>query len=135
MSPAVALIASVSVLAVMEAVWLSTAKSFYAAMLSEVSSDGALRLRSMPASVLVYALLLAGAWVLVLRPLTAVHKPRMASAACHGAVFGATVYGVYNLTNMATLPGYRWQMVLIDTLWGAILFAVFATVFSVVVVK
>jgi len=45
------------------------------------------------------------------------------------------VYGVYNLTNMATLPGYRWQMVLIDTLWGAILFAVFATVFSVVVVK
>jgi uncharacterized membrane protein len=132
MRPAVALIASVSVLAVMEAIWLSTAKTFYAAMLSGVSSDGALRIRSMPATVLVYALLLAGAWVLVLRPLTT-HKPRLASAACHGAVFGATVYGVYNLTNMATLAGYRWQMVVIDTLWGAILFAVFAAVFSVVV--
>jgi uncharacterized membrane protein len=123
----IALFVSVLTLAVMEAVWLSSTQSFYSARLSSVSADGTLRLRSLPAAVLVYALLLAGVWVLVLRPASG----NALRAAGRGAVFGATVYGVYNLTNMATLPGYRWSMVAVDTMWGATLFGVVSYVFSV----
>jgi len=144
-----ALIASVSTLAAMEATWLLSAKPFYVSMLSAVSSDGALRIRSIPAAGLAYAAVLAGAWVLVLRPAAAAASAasaasasasagragragRTLNAAWKGAVFGATVYGVYNLTNMATLPGYRWLMVAVDTMWGTTLFAVFAAVFAAV---
>ena len=39
------------------------------------------------------------------------------------ALLGATVYGVYELTNHATLDGWPLWMVVVDTLWGAALFA------------
>ncbi len=42
----------------------------------------------------------------------------VACAADRGAAFGLAVYGVYNLTNKATLPGYSWKMVAVDTVWG-----------------
>ena len=36
---------------------------------------------------------------------------------------GIAIYGVYDLTNMATIERWTWKTVLIDTLWGGILFA------------
>ena len=39
------------------------------------------------------------------------------------ALLGATVYGVYELTNHATLDKWPIWMVVVDTLWGAALFA------------
>ena len=38
-------------------------------------------------------------------------------------LFGLTVYGVYETTTLALLKNWRIQTVLIDTLWGGILFA------------
>ena len=32
---------------------------------------------------------------------------------------GMTVYGIYDLTNLATLPFWSWQFALVDTAWGA----------------
>jgi uncharacterized membrane protein len=37
-------------------------------------------------------------------------------------------YGTYEATNMATLRGWSWQMVVVDTGWGMLLTAVAATV-------
>lgn len=36
---------------------------------------------------------------------------------------GVFVYGVYETTNMAIFKNWRWMTVLIDTLWGGVLFA------------
>jgi uncharacterized membrane protein len=47
-----------------------------------------------------------------------------------GAMFGLVVYGTYNLTNVATLPGYSWTMVAVDTLWGTIVFATLASIYK-----
>ena len=47
-------------------------------------------------------------------------------AALHGAVQGAMAYGAYEFTNLATLRGWHWHMVLTDILWGAALTAVSA---------
>jgi uncharacterized membrane protein len=31
---------------------------------------------------------------------------------------GLGIYGVYNLTNMATLDNYSWKVAMVDTAWG-----------------
>jgi uncharacterized membrane protein len=115
-------ITALVVYAVLEAAWLWTMRSFYDAMLGPVMR-GRLRLRSIPAVVMVYALLVVALVFFVLRP--ARHEP-LRNAMFRGALFGASVYGVYNLTNMATLEGYSWTMVGVDTLWGSALFAIVA---------
>tara|TARA_A100001011_G_C14314403_1_gene847202 strand:- start:2343 stop:2735 length:393 start_codon:yes stop_codon:yes gene_type:complete len=37
-------------------------------------------------------------------------------------LLGISIYGVYELTNYATLVDWTMQMVILDTLWGGILF-------------
>ena len=39
----------------------------------------------------------------------------------NGALLGLMAYGTYEATNMATLRGWSWQMVLTDVTWGAVL--------------
>lgn len=41
-----------------------------------------------------------------------------------GAMFGFFTYLTYDMTNLATLDGWPWQIVVIDVLWGTILGAV-----------
>ena len=37
-------------------------------------------------------------------------------------ILGASIYGIYELTNYATLNNWPLEMVLFDTIWGGILF-------------
>ncbi len=48
------------------------------------------------------------------------------AAFLNGALFGLFAYGTYEATNMATLRGWRWSMVLSDTAWGALVSGVAA---------
>lgn len=36
----------------------------------------------------------------------------------HGLLLGFLAYGTYEFTNMSTLRGWAWPMLIIDTLWG-----------------
>ena len=45
-----------------------------------------------------------------------------------GMAYGAAVYGVFDLTNLAIFKAYSWRTALIDTLWGAALFGLLAIV-------
>lgn len=38
-----------------------------------------------------------------------------------GVILGLVAYGTYEATNMATLKGWHWSMVIADTAWGALL--------------
>ena len=38
-------------------------------------------------------------------------------------ILGFVIYGIYDLTNMATIAKWPWQLVIVDTIWGGILFA------------
>lgn len=40
-----------------------------------------------------------------------------------GALLGVILFGVYDLTNMATIPAFGLKEAAIDTLWGGLLFA------------
>ena len=47
--------------------------------------------------------------------------PPWARAALNGAILGMLAYGTYEWVNMATLKGWTWRMVTIDTLWGGVI--------------
>jgi uncharacterized membrane protein len=42
----------------------------------------------------------------------------------YGARFGVILYGVYECTNYATLAEWPFKLVIIDTIWGGLLYAV-----------
>lgn len=42
-------------------------------------------------------------------------------ALTNAALFGLLAYGTYDITNMATLKGWSWEVVIVDMLWGAVL--------------
>ena len=46
---------------------------------------------------------------------------RLSSSALWGFVFGLFTYGIYDLTNYATLNGYSLRLVSVDMLWGGVI--------------
>ena len=37
-------------------------------------------------------------------------------------ILGLCIYGIYELTNMAVLKRWTWEIVMIDSVWGAVLY-------------
>ena len=48
-----------------------------------------------------------------------IHK-KLSSA--EAGLLGVVIYGIYELTNMALLKKWKWTSVVMDTLWGGLLF-------------
>src|SRR6202044_3773679 len=44
-----------------------------------------------------------------------------------GALLGMITYGTYDLTNMATLPGWPVSVTIVDIIWGGVVAAVSAS--------
>lgn len=113
---------------VAELCWLSLMAPFYERQFARFGQAPPLGVRSVPAAVGAYAVLLGAFYVLVLRS-------REVAGVWHGVsrglAFGIAVYGVYNLTNKATLRGYSWTMVAVDTAWGTFAFAALAGIYCV----
>jgi len=63
-------------------------------------------------------------WFVILPALAGGHSVWWVLA--HGALLGALAYGTYEFTNMATLKGWSWTMVIVDVSWGLALTAVSA---------
>jgi uncharacterized membrane protein len=76
----------------------------------------------MPAAVACYALLFTGVWFYVIRDVltngSASTVPALTVVVSRAALLGFVVYGVYNLTNLATLVNYSAHVAAIDTVWG-----------------
>lgn len=45
-------------------------------------------------------------------------KGAVSTALLQGAILGFSMYGLYDLTNFATLKDYTLEMTIVDTLWG-----------------
>ena len=71
-----------------------------------------------------YVLYPAGLVVFAVMP--AVRKHDWRAAAVLGGLLGLVAYGTYDLSNLATLRGWPWQMTVIDMAWGTFLSGVAA---------
>jgi len=70
-----------------------------------------------PAAILVYILIVAGIVFFVWSRANG----QVVKGLLLGAFFGLVVYGVYDLTNYATLVNWSIKMTIVDTLWGVII--------------
>lgn len=71
-----------------------------------------------------YLVYVAG--VMYFAVLPAVRAETLGLALLNGALLGLVAYGTYEATNMATLRGWAWPMLVTDVLWGIALTALTA---------
>ena len=109
---------------ILDGIWLGIVmKTFYRDQLAPIArmAGGSLA-PNWTAAFFVYVALGVGITVFVM--------PRASdafSAATNGALFGLVVYGVYDLTNFATLAQYPLTVMFVDMAWGAVATALCAT--------
>ena len=113
-------------------IWLGLVmKKFYIEALAPFGRviNGSLSMNILPA-VLVYLLLGLGLTFFVVEPTSSLSVIKTLVA---GAIFGLVVYGVYDLTNMATLRDWSYSIVIADMIWGAVLSALVAFITRIVI--
>ena len=76
------------------------------------------------ATLLCYVFLIFGIYYFIIQPNKSVQD---------AFLFGIVIYAVYETTSRALLTKWKWTTVIIDTLWGGILFALTAWIMKKVV--
>jgi len=118
-------------LLVLDLAWIGViANQFYKRELGAIARlDGdSFAIRLAPA-LLLYPLMVLGVQLFVL---PRVDPAQWWSAALWGGLFGLVGYGIYDLTNYATLTAFSWRMTVVDMSWGTVLLALTATAMSTV---
>jgi uncharacterized membrane protein len=100
------------VLLALDFMYISVTRSMFEIQIADVQRV-ALQIRPLGA-VLCYLLLVIGLYYFIVRE----HRPVF-----DAFLLGLVIYGVYETTSYALLKKWRWNIVLMDTLWGGILFA------------
>lgn len=115
---------------VLDFVWFYFAGNFFRLEISGIArltDTGEWNVRYLPAA-LVYVLMSIGIVVFVY-PLAS----SVATAFAFGALFGLVGYGLYDLTNLATLTDWTVRLAVIDILWGSFLCGTVSTMIFLVV--
>ncbi len=113
---------TVPVFFLIDLVWLGMlARPFYRSQLGAFLGDGF----NWPAALLFYLVFIVG--ILLFAVVPALDKGAWQHALLWGALFGFFTYATYDLTNLATLPGWPVKVVVVDILWGTFLCASVAT--------
>lgn len=100
----------------LDAVWLTlTSTPIYRATLGDILLTG---FKPVPA-LAVYLLQVLGLMVFVMPRARA--GGRASKAFGYGVLFGIFTYGLYDLTNDATLHHWTWTLTLIDITWGGVI--------------
>jgi len=113
--------AIVGTLLSMDAVWLSSTAASTRTIFAKLQGQP-LEIRWIPA-IAVYAIMVLAVWFFAVEP-----SKTMTEAGTKGAVLGFTMYGLYDLTNHATLTKYPLSFALTDMTWGTVLMATAAAV-------
>lgn len=72
-----------------------------------------------PAAITFYLLFIVGILIFAVYPALKIDK--VSYAITYGALFGFFTYMTYELTNMAVIKDWSWQIVPIDIIWGTVL--------------
>ena len=103
----------------LDALWLSYQGEYHAKLFAEIQKSP-LTIRFLPA-LAVYILIALAIWYFVFQVASESIGKNPAKAFAVGATLGFSMYGLYDLTNYATLRGYTLQMTLTDMAWGTFL--------------
>ncbi len=109
---------AVVVFLIIDLTWLGVvARSFYQAQIGHLMRTNV----NWAAAIVFYAIFVVGIIVLAVWP--AVDRQSLGHAVVLGAVLGLVTYAAYDLTNLATLDGFPFKVVVVDMVWGTVLCA------------
>uniref|UniRef100_A0A6C0LFG0 DUF2177 family protein n=1 Tax=viral metagenome TaxID=1070528 RepID=A0A6C0LFG0_9ZZZZ len=97
---------------IIDSIYLFSSKTYFQKQIFSVQK-GPIQLRIVP-TILCYIALIFGLWYFILR-----EKKSWIEA----FLLGVVIYSVYETTNYATLKAWTAKTVIMDTVWGGILFA------------
>ena len=95
-----------------DSTYLYSSKNYFQQQITSIQGTP-IQLR-IGSTILCYIALIVGLWVFILR-----EKRPWTQA----FLLGLVIYAVYETTNYATFTKWKWQTVVMDSLWGATLFA------------
>lgn len=108
--------AALLVIGLLDALWLGyVARDFYRRELGELMADP---VRVVPAAIFYFGFP-AGLLALALSP----EPAGLGMAIARSALLGLVAYGVYDMTNLATLRGWSLKLALADMAWGTFISA------------
>ena len=107
------------VMLVLDVAWLTATAASSQKMIAGIQGKP-MQMRWLAAAA-TYALMIAALWYFAVEPAATWYE-----AAGRGAALGFVRYGLYDLTNYATLAAYPLDFALRDMAWGTYLFAVTA---------
>lgn len=117
-----AFIAGLIIFAVLDFLWLGiVAKSFNTQQLQEIAhmENGELTVLKIPA-MLTYLLM---AFSLVVFAVPHIQEGSLSTCLIYGALLGFSLYGIFDLTNLAVMKNYPLKFALVDMAWGTFQFA------------
>ena len=115
------LLISAVVMIILDALQIFANQKFHATLFKNVQKSP-LKVRIIPA-ILVYVLMpFAVTYFAILQ------SKSITDAGVKGALLGLTIFGVYDLTNLATLDGWTIEMAIRDILWGILMFTITSVV-------
>lgn len=112
------LIVAVAML-IMDALWLTFQYSYNASIIKNVQKS-VLKMRYVPAALVYLIMPVAVTYLAVFQSRT------LQESTQKGALVGLAMYGVYDLTNLATFDNWTTRMALQDMAWGTFLCSVTA---------
>jgi uncharacterized membrane protein len=104
---------------VMDALWLTFQYSYNASIIKNVQKS-VLKMKYVPAALVYIIMPIAVTYLAVFQSRT------LQESTQKGALVGLAMYGVYDLTNLATFDNWTTRMALQDTAWGTFLCSVTA---------
>lgn len=111
-------------LIILDLLWLGlVAQPWYAQGFAQFTKHGAPSI-SWPAALATWALMVVGLQYFVAPLMTASYIPALVSS----IFFGIVVYGVYDLTNLATIAGYPLWLAVMDILWGSLVYGILGSI-------
>lgn len=97
-------------------VWLSTMNSrFYQPRLGSLLAEQP----KLAVAAGFYLLYVIGVMALAVIP--GLREGAVAGALWRGALFGLMAYATYDLTNLATIQDWPWELAVVDMIWGTVL--------------
>ena len=112
------LIVAVAML-IMDTIWLTLQYNYNVNIIKNVQKSG-IKLRYIPAALVYVFMILAVIYFAILQ------SKSLKESILKGAFLGLCIYGVYDLTNLATFDNWTNRMAMQDIAWGTFLFGVVA---------
>jgi uncharacterized membrane protein len=110
------LIKTILILPIIDFIYLNLISSYFKQQIKEVQGTE-MNFRLVPA-ILCYIALVAAIYIFVINT-----NETKENKIFKAFILGLCIYGVYELTNYALLDKWNIKTVIIDTLWGSVLFA------------